>query len=538
MRILIFHGYLLSGTGSNVYNASLARTLAALGHEVHLVCQDRSGLDLGAGVPGSVEIHNPDIGGLLPVFVHDSYEGFEVKTFAELSDAELEAYIERNVEFVRELVDRLGGVDAALANHLVMGPVILVRAGLRYALKVHGSDLSYTVLSQLERFGPYAVQACNGANGILVGSSHIAERLREAVDDPDTNAKVRLGPPGVDTDLFAPIPISQRRRRLSELAAELRASESTADASPRVAPGGGPPSDARRALPEDADGGARRQDPRPQRSAWDRDPERAATALDWFAEAQGPRVIFVGKLIVSKGVDLLLAAWPLVVRQSPAARLLVVGFGSAEQALKAVVGGFAKGDLGPLHNLAERGRGAEGGEDHRLSMLSAFLGSLPDDYTEAAQAAASGIRFAGRLEHGEVATPVAASDALVFPSTFPEAFGMVAAEAASAGALPVSAAHSGAAEVSRELVADLPEPARALVSFELDDQAIAAIAACINEWLALTGPQREAASRSLRETVDRLWSWNGVAKGVLAASAGELAALLRPQPEARRAAGH
>ena len=41
MRILIFHGYLLRGTGSNIYNANLVRTLAALGHEVHLLCQDR-----------------------------------------------------------------------------------------------------------------------------------------------------------------------------------------------------------------------------------------------------------------------------------------------------------------------------------------------------------------------------------------------------------------------------------------------------------------------------------------------------------------
>ena len=40
MRILIFHGYLLRGTGSNIYNASLVRALVDLGHEVHLLCQD------------------------------------------------------------------------------------------------------------------------------------------------------------------------------------------------------------------------------------------------------------------------------------------------------------------------------------------------------------------------------------------------------------------------------------------------------------------------------------------------------------------
>ena len=39
-RTLIFHGYLLRGTGSNIYNASLAKALAKLGHEVHLLCQD------------------------------------------------------------------------------------------------------------------------------------------------------------------------------------------------------------------------------------------------------------------------------------------------------------------------------------------------------------------------------------------------------------------------------------------------------------------------------------------------------------------
>ena len=158
-------------------------------------------------------VHTPDIGGLLPVFVHDTYEGFEVKTFGELTDAELDRYIEMNVTAVARLVESLGGVDAAIANHLIMGPVILGRAGLGYALAIHGSDLSYTVLPDLERFGPYAQEACDGAAGILVGSGHIAERLRQAVDDPATNAKVRLGPPGVDTHLFAPMPPSERRSR-------------------------------------------------------------------------------------------------------------------------------------------------------------------------------------------------------------------------------------------------------------------------------------------------------------------------------------
>ena len=84
----------------------------------------------------------------------------------------------------------------------------------------------------------------------------------------------------------------------------------------------------------------------------------------------------------------------------------------------------------------------------------------------------------------------------MFPRTFPEAFGMVAAEAAAAGVLPVSAAHSGALEVSRALAAELPEPAAPLVSFEVGDGAVAEIAERLNGWLALDHRTRAAARGS------------------------------------------
>jgi Glycosyltransferase Family 4 len=90
MRILIFHGYLLRGTGSNIYNANLARALAGLGHEVHLFCQDRS-----AQEPEGVTIHVPDIGRVLPVYVSDRYEGFDAVPFPELDDEALGHYLDQ-----------------------------------------------------------------------------------------------------------------------------------------------------------------------------------------------------------------------------------------------------------------------------------------------------------------------------------------------------------------------------------------------------------------------------------------------------------
>jgi glycosyltransferase involved in cell wall biosynthesis len=294
VRVLVFHGYLLRGTGSNVYNASLVQALARLGHEVHLLCQDREVgdfLDVGDAT-GSVRVYRPDIGGLLPVYVADEYEGFEVKTFSQLSDLELERYLAANVAAVGDAVREAGGVDAALANHLVMGPAILARAGLRFAAKVHGSALEYTVKSEPERFLPFAREGMEAASGVLVGSRHTAESLWAALDLPGLREKTGLGPPGVDTELFAPIERRAAPERLAEVAAELR----------RGGEGGG----------------------------WDRDPARAAAAVEHLAGAEGRRVVLVGKLIVSKGVDLMLAAWPLVVAANPGARLLIVGFGEYE----------------------------------------------------------------------------------------------------------------------------------------------------------------------------------------------------------------
>jgi glycosyltransferase involved in cell wall biosynthesis len=494
VRVLVFHGYLLRGTGSNIYNASLVAALARMGHEVHLLCQDRDPPPM----PDGVHVHVPDIGGLLPVYVVDEYEGFEARAFPDLSEAELDRYIEANVAAVRGVVDAAGGVDAALANHLVMGPAILARAelgadagGPGFAIKVHGSALEYTVKPNPERFLPYAREGTAAGSGVLVGSRHTAESLWEALGDPGLPARTRLGPPGVDTELFTPRPPPAALAALRALAEAL--GEESGEA---VAAG-----------------------------AWGRDPSRATDALERFAAAEGPRVLFVGKLIVSKGIDLLLAAWPLVAAANPGARLLLVGFGEYADAAQDLWRALSGGDLTAAAAIAVEGRAREGGEEEPLWMLQAFLDRLPPGYTDAARAAADGVAFAGRLDHDEVAEVVPACDALVFPSTFPESFGMVAAEAAAAGVLPVSAAHSGLAEVSRELAKALPPEARDLVSFELGEEAVAGIAGRVNGWLAVGAGTREESRRALRETVERLWSWERVARGVLAASTADLNAL-------------
>ena len=105
---------------------------------------------------------------------------------------------------------------------------------------------------------------------------------------------------------------------------------------------------------------------------------------------------------------------------------------------------------------------------------------------------------------------------------------MVAAEAAAAGALPISAGHSGMLEVSRQLSTALPDAVAELTSFPVEPGAVEAIGDRLHRWLALPEAEREAARAALVGTVGRLWSWDAVARGVLAAAAGDLAGLPHP----------
>jgi glycosyltransferase involved in cell wall biosynthesis len=489
MRVLIFHGYLLHGTGSNVYNAELAGALVRAGHELHLLSQDRDPFELdwvdAAGdwdsgslavrerrSPVRATVYRPDIGGLLPLYVADRYEGTEARPFPELSESELSAYLDANVAAVREVVER-ARPEVALANHLVMGPAILARAlgDVPYAVKIHGSALEYVVKPH-PRFRPYAVEGLSRARGVLVGSRHTAESLWTEMDDPSLPERTRLGPPGVDVARFAPREPDAAQAGVGALRERLAAM------APAALTG----------------------------SSFDRDVREAVTALDTI-EPNDRIVVFVGKLIASKGVELLLAAWPLVLAREPRARLIVVGFGAFRAGLERLAEQLAAGDV----EAAAATRGEDGRE---LPQLAAFLQG--DPYGGA------------RLDHDELADLLPAAEAMAVTSTFPEAFGMVAAEAAACGALPVVANHSGLGEVARTLSTAVPDQARSWLSFEVGPDAVPQLADALSGWLAAPADVRAATRQAMVEITRERYSWDGVARTVIAAARGELAELPEP----------
>jgi glycosyltransferase involved in cell wall biosynthesis len=530
LRILVFHGYLLGGTGSNVYNARLAAALTRAGHDVHLLCQERhpeghafvdaaGDWDTGSLVleelarparrvgSGRCTIYRPNIGELLPVYVADRYEGIEARPFADCTEQEISAYIEANVLAVEEVLE-LSDPELALANHAIMGPVILARAlagRVPYAVKIHGSALEYAVKPHPERFLQAAREGLAAAVAVLVGSRHTAVSLWEAIGESALPERTRLGPPGVEVEDFLPRERASAVAGLKALVPRLRA---TAERS-TLGPAG-------------------------NASAFDRDEAAAASAIARLDPEHEKLVAYVGKLIVSKGVDLLLASWPLVLAQVPNARLVVVGFGAYREGLERLIHALASGDLEQAREIALAGRAleADSSSHEPLKHLLAFLESLEGDervlYLTAADSLVENVVLTGRLDHEELTELLPACEALVAPSTFPEAFGMVAAEAAACGVLPVVANHSGLAEVAGALSQAVQPEAAAWLSFDVGDGAVHDLADCLTGWLTVDAELRSSTRSGLVETVRERWSWDGVAAGVITAARGELDGLQRP----------
>ena len=243
-------------------------------------------------------------------------------------------------------------------------------------------------------------------------------------------------------------------------------------------------------------------------------------------------VSYVGKLIASKGVDLLIAAWPLVIDRAPDARLMIAGFGAYRHALLQLARALGEGDLAAARVIASRGRELEGGPPGELRYLAAFLdgltGAEQERYLNASPAAMRRIHFTGRIEHDDVSELMCASQAVVVPSTFPEAFGMVLAEAACCGAMPLSAAHSGLAEVTEVLAPALRKDLRPQLSFQLGPGAVREIADKLACWLSFTANTPNAwrqAREDLADLACAQFGWQEVAKGVAAAARGQLGGL-------------
>jgi glycosyltransferase involved in cell wall biosynthesis len=410
VRILLWHGYLLGGTGSNVYTRALAREWSREGHDVTVVCQEREPEALDLGGARVVRPELPD--GLLPVFVLDRYAGLSPKYVQDFTEGEKRAYVDANAAALRALLP----ADLVFANHVLMGAPVGAATGEPFRVKAHGSELEYSMRGRPELVA-WGRRTLSRAAATYVGSRHIREVLEDVVGQVD---RVHEVPPGVDVGDFVPQP---RHEALAALLDE-----------------------------------ARRDPPNPGNASERLPDEGNAERLERFLEGERPTVVYFGKLIRNKGVHHLLEAL-----RDIDARAVIVGFGDWRRELEA---------MAPPNAL-----------------------------------------FTGPFEHRHLVHLLPLADVSVVPSIFPEAFGMVAAEAAATGCPPLVARHSGLAEVAEGLEEEYPERLRHLASFETGD--VADLRGKLRELLGLGDGDRRALREAARRAVVKRWSWASVGARLL-----------------------
>lgn len=419
MRVAVVHGYYLHDSGSGIYVREVARELVQQGHDVTLVCQERSPelydfidavyvFDKSNTEPikvsdlrqplyrGRCRLIRPHLSRLL-VYVEGPFPGFPRERISRLQDSSsewVEAYLSENLTALRAAFARWAP-DVVLANHVVMQPWLVKRAldaATPYITTIHGSALNFTV-RQDPRLVPFAAEGLSAAAAVVAVSKAGAEEVaRWALEyATDIRAKTVYIPPGIDGRTFAPAP--DRATAIEALAAEV----------PLVG------------------------------------------NLDLSTEDQ--IIVYAGRVIWTKGVQHAVSALPLVIARHPKARLLVAGEGPARRWLEELARLLARGDEEAARVLVSA--------REELRTPPEFGPVVPGP---AVPVGTLRVHFLGHLDTTQLGCLFAAADLSVAPSVFPEAAGLVTVEALSTGALPLASYHSGLTSVVDAVADALNDP--------------------------------------------------------------------------------
>lgn len=526
---LLWHGYPLTSTGSNLYSQNIARVWSDLGHTVLVLAQEHRlaqvpnplgharaserGIEWLGDTPAEGQagciLVNSDIGEVLPVYVISSYPNHRPVRIIDLDEAGRDAFRQAQRAALRAVLAEWPNVEMALINHAVPGPdavrPVFEDAGIPYTVKVHGSELEYA-LSADDSLIPMARTGLAGAARILAGSSHIVARTRELIGDEALGDRVKIVPPGVNLDVFA----------FTEDKTATRAALTDALG---TAGGSGKGLDADLASRAYDVAVAHPPDTMFERLATllhDREEcdgdDDSAIQIERVLASDAPVVVFVGRFIPQKGPQLAISAMPWIRQRHPGARLVMVGFGPTRPALGALTAALDAGDLDTVRLLATPSGVLDDADlwAHVRAVLKVLDGdpTLRAAYLAGAKGLLADTAWTGAVGHDVLRHLWPLTDITLVPSIFPEAFGMVAAEAAACGSLPIVSDHTGLGEVGRILGAatglDHTVDTRAV------PRTIAELAERAADWLAR--PDRRDLAHAARRCVEDHWSWDALAE--------------------------
>ncbi|HJQ69410.1 MAG TPA: glycosyltransferase [Blastocatellia bacterium] len=532
--ICIIHGYLLDGSGSNLWTRSVVQSLCRQGETIHLVCQEphpetfdfisearRYNIDgsvetlFSRDVPykGRAVMHKPQIGDLLPVYVWDRYEEFSnVVPMVELDDEAINLYLDRNTAALTRIV-RENSITSMHVNHTVLMSVAVERvsreASIPFAVMPHGSDIEYAVKRD-ERFLRMATGAIARASRVFVIGREMRERVSNvfgAVAGIDDKMKeLNLG---ADTSLFEPIPVE---RRPSNIASLLKI---VAGVSGGKSLGMSEAMTSR--LKPDMTLEELKEAMRPatiySTKLPDEDIESKLKHVDWVKDKI---ILFLGRIIASKGPQTIITALPLILEKHPNARLIVTGHGPLREPLEALLWALRNGHRALAEEITRRGSELEGGPPKELKEVREFFDRLElsgqlDGYFEKAERyiKADSVIFTGYLTHRELCYLFPCCDIAIFPSIVAEAGPLVFLEALASGCLPLGTYFAGMAASIDSVASVLPPKDAELMKLSADAaRTVDEIARKASEALFISGKHKEA----LRKVAVEQYDWQNVAR--------------------------
>lgn len=525
MQIVMVHGYFLKGTGSNIFVENSCRELCKMGHQVNLFCQENDpdkfdfinqAFDFNSEnsesrmvyqnqtpYPGKCHLYRPNLNGFLPVYVYDEYEGYQVKTYTSCTEAEIETYLEDNRRAINTALKN-NQPDMVWTNHTIMQPVYVARSHLgqdqcHHVMTVHGSCLNFSVRNSA-LLQDYAREAIANADRIAFVSDFSKKEFLEFFDnDPHIKEKSIAIPGGVDLEKFMTLTDSNEKKQvIDHLANDLAT--------------------AAQQLPNNRDGAEK---------IWKTDADIIAKLKKVNFENE-KIILYYGKYLWTKGVQLIIAAAPLIMINHRKVRFILVGFGSSRSYFEALIEALNQGDEAAFIHLISYPETADPEIDpDSAQFFAALINMLGDpDFARAYFAAAkekiaSAFVWTGFLGHNHLKNLIACADITVAASIFPEAFGLVAAEALAAGIIPVQTNHSGFTEVIYRYFdefRDIFDQCK-LPPLSLNDQLVLNLAAYIlfllDYYDGLNGKERQQLRERARKISVDNYAWESVVKNYL-----------------------
>ncbi|MGN7612946.1 glycosyltransferase [Magnetococcales bacterium HHB-1] len=462
----ILHGYLLEGSGSNLWTRAMLRALCQRGETVHLLCQDptpehyhfvasaylhhpngdmEKQFSKEIPFPGRVILHRPILNDLLPVFVRDHYPHFSrVEPMVDLDDTEIEDYLSRNLAALKNIHQKWH-LKALHANHLVLTCVVAQRfyqySGVPYTAMPHGSDIEYGTKKD-PRLHKMARDVLNQAGSVIVSGDEIKTRIIEQFPElPTIDKKITILPLGVNTQQFQQIPKDQRAQQIDQLLIQAQELPRRQKSSPlnRLFHNQEPNQEKwiKEATPRLTNSNSKRPD---------LDLEDKLKIIDWQND---PIALFVGRLIAAKGLLSILAALPDVFSRHPNLKLIIVGHGPLRDMAEHFIQALKQGDERWLKALIQWGSVLENPVAH-VKPVAHFFSALQkenqwDNYLQTAQQHLSPqqVIFTGYLTHRELCHLFACADVALFPSMVAESGPLVFLEALASGCFPLGTDFAG-----------------------------------------------------------------------------------------------